>query len=69
MLRNWITSGRELCKVLSLLSETCPSLRYQRYGLETIGTLVIELTKELKTDCKIEETPYIDLQSVEACSK
>ena len=54
---------------MSLLSKTCPSLRWQRNGLETIGTLETEFTSESKIDCKMEETPDIDLQSSETCSK
>ena len=69
LLWNWITSGIWLCRVLSLLSETFPSLRCQRNGLETTRTLETEFTSESKTDCKMEETPDIDLQSGETYSK
>ena len=58
-----------MCIVLSLLSKTCPSLKCQRNGLETTGTLEIEFTSESKIDCRMEETPDIDLQSGETCSK
>ena len=69
LLWNWIILGRWLCKLLSLLSDTCPSLRCQRYGLERTGTVEIECTRELKTDYKMEEALDIDVQSGKACSK
>ena len=69
LLWNWITSGKALCKALSLLSDTCPSLRCLRNGLEIAGILEIEWTNELKTNYIMEEASEIVLQSIEACSK
>ena len=69
LLWNWTTSGKALCKALSLLLDACPSLRCQRYGLETIGMLETEWIKELKSDCRIEKATEVALQFVEPCSK
>ena len=64
-----ITSGRVCYKTLSLLSDTWSSLRCQRYGLETTRILKTKLTKEVKIDCKTEESSKIALQFVEDCSQ
>ena len=60
-----ITSGRALCKALSLLSNACLSLRCHIYCLETIWMLETEWAKELKIDYRIEEASEMDLQFVE----
>ena len=60
------TSGKQWCKAWSLSSDTWPSRRCQRYGLETTET---KLTKDLKTNCRVEETSETESQMVEDCSK
>ena len=64
-----ITSGRQSCKTWSLASNTWPNLRCQRYGLVVIGTSETLLTKELKTDPRMEETAETYLQEAKDCSK
>ena len=60
------TLRKQWCKAWSLSSDTCPSLRCQRYDLETAET---KLTKELETDCKVEETSETESQMLEDCSR
>ena len=54
---------------MSLLSNTWPSLRCQRYGLEATRISKTKLTKEVKTDCKTKEASKIELQFVEDYSQ
>ena len=59
-----LTSGIQSCKAWSLASETCPSLRCQRYGLVMTGTSETLLTKVSKTESRMEDTAESDLQEV-----
>ena len=64
-----LTSRIQLCKTWSFAFEACPSLRCQRYGLVMTGTSETLLTKELKTESRMEDIVESDLQEVEDCNK